>query len=68
MWLLGECKFGAGGAFRNKAWWQQVGEEEAGRAKSQSVSAVCSESEETASLKGPGSANLIRQEWKKFSR
>lgn len=58
------------GRSETKPWRQQegAGGEEAGRAKSQSVSALCSESEETASLKGPGSTGLIRQKWKKFSR
>lgn len=42
-----------------------TGQEEAGGAESQSVSAPRSESEETASLKGPASAGLIRQKWKK---
>lgn len=59
------------GRSETKPWRQQEGGggvEEAGRAKSQSVSAVCGESEETASLKGPGSTGLIRQKWKKFSR
>lgn len=41
---------------------------EAGRAESQSVSALHSESEETAPLKGPASTSLIRQKWKKVNQ
>lgn len=62
-----ESVFGAGGEMadgvvRNKAGRQ---EEEAGRAGSQSVSALCSESEEMALLKDPASTSLIKQKWKK---
>lgn len=62
--------YGAGGdvacgAVRNKARRQEEEEGEAGRAGSQSVSALRSESEEMASLKGPPSSKLIRQKWKK---
>lgn len=59
----------AGGAVGDKARQHEEEEEEkAGRAMSQSVSAPCSESEETASLKGPASTSLIRQKWKKVSQ
>lgn len=51
--------------WRSQTKQQEEEEEEAGRAGSQHVSALRSESEEMASLKGPARASLIRQKWKK---
>lgn len=59
------CGLGADKVIEQKA--QRQEEEDVCRAKSQVVSAACSESEETELLKGPASTGLIRKDGKQLT-